>query len=341
VGYKLFGVSAYPHQLLNLILHFCVILLLLRLIAREQQDDLLVFLLCAVGLVSVYTLSPASWVSDRNTLVVAICLLILVDRFRAGDVRVWQVLALSLIALLSKESGLIVPVFALFAGFRNRKVAGVSCGVILLYFGLRAYLFAGNVAAYGSGGFVLGRPYDNLYDLSPAMRIIAQVEAFAKNLIGTVLPIFNNYGSLSPRSNEISYHNVLIWLPTLVLFVLAINRKPTLMQKLALLIIVLNALVHFKVFRYRVEYMAQLGFCLFVAASPSLLSARRLLVARTAAAVLVLASLVWSNENLRAQWWSRYRELNVNGLSNSVISERGRIDEGIVRQVLGRYKRAD
>jgi hypothetical protein len=87
--------------------------------------------------------------------------------------------------------------------------------------------------------------------------------------------------------------------------------------------------------------MAQLGFCLFVAASPSLLSARRLLVARTAAAVLVLASLVWSNENLRAQWWSRYRELNVNGLSNSVISERGRIDEGIVRQVLGRYKRAD
>jgi len=77
LGNRVFGVASGPNQLINIVFHITVILLLFRLINHLQSDRSIAFIFSCLSLVSYYTLSPATWVSDRPTLFVAFFLLII------------------------------------------------------------------------------------------------------------------------------------------------------------------------------------------------------------------------------------------------------------------------
>ncbi len=178
LGYRMFGVSAYPNQLINLILHVLNCLLLLEVLYRLRLGVFVALLLVTMGLVSLYTASPAIWVSDRQTLAVALATLLLINHVihTNGELRTslnpWIVTGLTIVAVSFKESGLIIPLVAgafivltSYTGSRWRHLA-VCALLVTSYVGLRVLLFGSNAFAYASEGFVFGNhPYTLLSDL--------------------------------------------------------------------------------------------------------------------------------------------------------------------------------
>ena len=116
---------ALPYQLLSLGLHIVVIALLFELISHVARHDgpALRLLLALVALVSPYTVSGASWIADRPTLMVALSLLLLIRHLYVGGARPrpWILGGLSAIAVLSKESGLVVPALVVVYGWVARR----------------------------------------------------------------------------------------------------------------------------------------------------------------------------------------------------------------------------
>ena len=142
VGLQIFGVSSGPNQLFNLILHLVVILLLYRFTLKINKEPALAFIFSALSIVSLYTFSPPTWISDRPTLFVGIFLLLLLNFFISNEstekISVLIPVGLSAFALMSKESGLIVPILAgLFLltdkeGFKKNKTTA-SAGYLRNY----------------------------------------------------------------------------------------------------------------------------------------------------------------------------------------------------------------
>ena len=107
------------------------------------------------------------------------------------------------------------------------------------------------------------------------------------------------------------------WLPTLVLAIAATRRPITKVQWLALAIIGLNAALHVQVFRYRVEYISQFAFCLYVADSRlwkvSDIGERkrtgRICLAEVCGAILALVCTSQVNHYVQANWVQRHDEL--------------------------------
>ena len=351
--YRLFGVSAGPSQALNLLLHFINVWLLLKIIRTVQKDNALAFLLSGLFLISIYTISPASWVSDRATLFVAMALLLLVNHFVSDfnarpATQVAYIVGLSIFALLSKESGVILPLFALIAGLRwqRLRLSRVRIVVIVLlilgsYFLVRLAIFGGNVQTYSASGYLYGvQKYDQLSALPTELRFAAFAENVIKNSVSTVLPVFDNLGSLKPLMSPSGLIQIILMsLSALTLFALAFTRKLSLLQKYALVLIALNSLIHFQVFRHRVEYISELAFCLFVASSPVLInSIDRRLIAKSLAVVVLLISIILVNSSMQNQWLRRYEQMNKYELSEV---NRSRVDEGIISRVLARYRVSD
>lgn len=354
IAYKLFGVSAFPNQFINLALHFMAIYLVFAILKREKTDPVLSFLMCGLCLVSIYTISPAAWVSDRSTLIVAICLLALIYHLlktaEAGsEIKLSYIVGLSVVALLNKESGIIISLMSAVAVFltpstkRSRiKVVAVCSAIFASYMVLRIVIFGSHAFSYSESGYLFGfRAYDALAELPMPLRLMALGENFLKNIIASFFPIFGQPGNLDLRW-IFGIQGILIWLPTVLLFGLACSRKPNLLQKYAIAMIILNSMIHYQVFRYRIQYISELGFCLFVAASPlwKELVGRRTL-AKALATILLLSSLVLAHAYLDHQWSLRKTELNKNGLATIVERYPMKIDQEVVRKILERYKKSD
>jgi hypothetical protein len=353
LGYRTFGISAYPNQLINLILHFLSCLLLLRVLYRLGVDIFVALLLVTMGLVSLYTASPAIWVSDRQTLVVALAILLLINHVvhTTGQLRTslnpWFVTGLTLVALSFKESGLIVPlaagVFIMltpYTGPRWRHLA-VCALLVTSYAGLRLLLFRSNAFAYASEGFVFGdHPYTLLSDLPWRIGLWARFENTTKNFLCVFLPIFDPSGRIDSFGELI--RNFFWWFPTAVLAMSATRRPITKVQLLALAVIALNSALHLQVFRYRVEYISQLVFCLYVAVSPiwwekpdkrHAVSRRRL--AGICCGFMALVSIVQVNHYVHSNWIERQDEMTKRRLAT--ILQKYPISGLVTEQVLTRY----
>jgi hypothetical protein len=279
LGYRAFGVWAFPNQLLNLLLHAANALLLLRIIRRLGLDSVPAFLLAFLGLISLYTASPATWVSDRQTLVVGMAVLVLMDHLLGDDGRLrrtlnpWLIAGLTIVAVLFKESGLIIPVvagaFIVLSPYEGPKKTHLSICILLVacYMALRLWLFGANAFTYHAEGFVFGNQYYiNLRDLPWGVRLWARFETVAKNFVSVFLPIFNSVGRLDETGELV--RRAAWWLPTTLLAIAATRRPLTAVQWLALAVVAANSAVHMQVFRFRVEYVSQMAFCIYVAASP-------------------------------------------------------------------------
>jgi hypothetical protein len=343
LGYRAFGVWALPNQAVNLALHLLNALLLLRIARRAQPDAGLAFLAAALVLFSVFTRSPATWVSDRPTLLVALCVLLLIDRRGIG---LAGITLLSGLALLSKESGLVVPALALALGWRERPDArsraglvAVTAGIVAAYAALRWAVFGAGAVSYSESGVLLGvGSYGDWAALPVPWRVVAAVENVARSLLAPLLPVFGDDGGLLPKRDLVLAAP--LWLSTGLLVGASVDRRPSRGQQVALLLLAANALVHCTIFRYRTLYLAQVAVALLVATSRRLrLAPRRRSFAKAMAAVALSCGLWSTTRALAREREVQHELLYRDRLAPVVARYPERIDGKIVREVLERYAR--
>ena len=350
LGYRLFNVSSGPNQFINLALHILVILLLYTLLSCLQPNRILALLFSLLGLVSLYTFSPATWISDRPTLFVAIFLLIslnyLVRLEKSGHPSLPLLAGLSILALMSKESGLLVPLVVIGVllqqfekSSQQKKLVIILFFIMLAYILFRFIIFGSGAGTYDESGYLFGfRYYENSRSLSGVDFFAAKLENIIKNIVAVFLPLFDGQGKISligTRSNSIVLVST-----TLILVILAFSRKLNAYQKVGLVIILLNALVHVQVFRYRTLYLGQMGLAIFFAASPAFneKQALRSAAAALAAALLFFWSMQIIGEDLTYQYLARLDLLRGPDFESNILASSSHIDPDIVRQVITKYR---
>lgn len=352
--YKAFGVSALPNQFINLALHFVNVLLLLITLLRVSKDRVAATLLSVLFMASLYTVSPAIWVTDRADLQVGLALLLLIHHVvasgeRKAPLHPWYVLALSALALLSKESGIVVPLLGLLVSAhrspttreRIRRCAPTALIVGAYLFG-RFLMFGSHAASYHNGGYLFGVTYYGTYnDLPEHLRTASLIDNFVKNILAVFVPVFSEMGQW-----DLGKRVLLGAAATAALAGLA-SRKMTALQWYCLAIIVLNAAVHFQIFRFRTLYVPQLAFCVFLGASRVFEpgegdgdgGAGRRYLTLALASCLALGSLVSVDKYVLANYVSRNAELYDRKLETTMKAYPGRIDPAIAARVMEFYQR--
>jgi hypothetical protein len=311
----------------------------------------MLFLLTAATLVSVYSVSPASWISDRPALLVGGVLLLLLDRaVRAleGDAPLGPlpVALLSLLAVLCKESGLIVPLVGLAAAFvlplhrvRRWPVVAAAVGVMGAYMVFRVSLFGVHAASYAESGVILGfTRYSDRADLPGLLPLYALAENVFKNVVAVFLPVFDNKGGLFIGTPVVAWGSAV--LATAFLGLAAFARPLTGVQRLALLLIAANAVIHLAVFRYRTMYLSEIAFVLFIAgaAATSVPAGRRLALAKGAAMVLLLANVVLASSQVDNGLERRARNLERTHFGTTDPRYIERVDSTVVERIHQRYR---
>jgi hypothetical protein len=353
IVYKMFGVRAFPNQFINLALHFTNAVLLLILILRIQKDLILGFMGASLFLISVHTMSSAIWVSDRASLQVGLALLLLMHhlahvRETGGKIQNWYVLLLCLLALLSKESGLIVPLLAIVASMQfagptmwvRIRSAGIWVMVIGLYFLGRLLMFGSNATSYSTFGYLFGlRWYYQVTDLPAHLQKLVLLDNVAKNVVEAFLPIFSNEGGIKLHSAGMALGVGISVLAMASLLTLTMKGKLCPLQIDCLWIILLNAGIHNAIFRYRILYTAQIAICLFVACGPSLHDVRRRTAAVAAACLLLIVSTVRVDNYVQSEYLVRYNDLNHYKLERVMQSFTGRsIDPKLAKEIVEKYR---
>jgi 4-amino-4-deoxy-L-arabinose transferase-like glycosyltransferase len=350
-SYKIFGVSSGPAQLINLLLHVAVILLLYALLLRllSEKHWAVAFVLSCLGLISFYTVSPPTWISDRPSLFVALFLLILLNYLarlnKDQQPRFWVLGLLSLLALMSKESGLIVPLVCIYflvseGGLKNRRGSLVALLAILAAYSLlRFVIFGSNAATYTESGYLFGRNYyANLGELQGAARLAAYLENIVKNILAVFLPVFDGQGKLSLIGTKLN--SLVVVGCTALLWALAAGKRLTRFQKIGLVIILANGLIHFQLFRYRTLYLAMLGFLIFVAASDNLKEKQtaRMALVFLVAAVFFAWNMHMLGENLDFELIDRITKIRTATFEQDILATSNRIDAGIVKEIIAKYR---
>ncbi len=351
LSYRIFGVSSGPAQLINVLLHIAVILLLYRLVVQLMTEKhwVVAFALSCLGLVSLYTVSPPTWVSDRPSLFVAIFLLILLNylsQLKDGQQpKTWVLGLLSVLALMSKESGLILPLVSIYylvseGGFKTTGKSLIALVVILgAYSVARFVIFGSNAAVYTESGYLLGRYYyPNLGELHSFDRAAAYLENSVKNILAVFLPVFDGQGKLSLIGTKLN--SLVVIACTMLLWAMAGGKRMSKFQKIGLVIILTNGLIHFQLFRYRTLYLAMLGFLVFVAASEKLREEKstRQAAVFLIAAVFVLWNVHMLGENLDFELVDRITQIRSATFEQDILAASNRIDPGIVKEIIAKYR---
>ncbi|MCX6995976.1 MAG: hypothetical protein NTV49_02565 [Kiritimatiellaeota bacterium] len=351
--YHAFGIAAGANQFINLALHLLLGCLLLRVFRRIQRDSVLCLLLSALVVVSLYTCSPAIWISDRPTLFVALCLVLLLDhvfsRTEAEDrltVSFPYLAALSGAALLSKESGVVILLLIGVVALRGnlprdvrRKLIVLVCGVGLAYVAVRLEIFGNKAAAYSESGFLFGTlRYADWSQLPKPLRLVALGENVLKNAAAPILPVFSPAGALNLGLPLLL--TAPVWCGTLLLCALSAQRKISRPQQCAVAILVLNALVHYALFRFRTQYLSEIAVCLFVAGAYQLSSDfRRRTAAKVLAAVVLMGNLWSVTRSVDDAFVAQDDELNRYRLTRVMSLYAPRISQDIAQQVSEKYAR--
>jgi hypothetical protein len=341
VTYRLFDVWALPGQMLSLALHISVIALLFDLCRRHGAADSthVQLLVALVALISPYTMSGASWVVDRPTVMVGLSLMLAVRELllQQNRPRMWVLALCAVAALLSKESGVVVAALILVRGVvsRRSRLVTLGAGVVVSYVLWRAALFGGRAVSYPESGVLLGIwPYVDSSQLSVRQFAVMLIDNPLRHVVATVLPVFGPEGE-NP-SLHILWSTAPMWTATLALFVLALSR-PSLPQQIGLAVVVLNAVSHYALFRTRTMYLSQLGFALYVATSPAMAAPLR----RRCATVLLVVLLSW-NATVVRQDMSEEHARRLDALTNDAardfkLEDESAINRRIADSVLRRY----
>jgi hypothetical protein len=350
--YKGFGLSALPNQLINLVLHMANVFLLYTIVRRAQSDATIALLVAGVFMISRYTFLAATWTADRPMVLTGLFLLLLINHLTRDDatgptagtgVRLSVVAGFSVLALMSKESGLVIPAVAFVYALapwhlsrldarRRLGLAVMAASIIGLYLLFRRLIFGTEFASYSQDGYVLlgSVHYQDSAELPRLLQLVNYAENVLKNMLAPILPVFAEGGALLDQQYRTV--SLIAAVSTGLMFFLAIGRDLTRLQRIALMILAVNAVVHFSLFRMRLHYLSHAAFCLFVAASPRFAAradddGRRIAV-KVLALVVLVCSVVWTNDVLRAYLLERNSALSVLPIEDS----RRDLEEQVVQQ---------
>ena len=356
IVYKTLGIKFGLNQIINFVLHFINSTLVLLLIWRTQKNLALSFMGASLFLVSVHTMSPATWIADRPNLQVGLAFLLLLHHVvtvrEAGGkrLRVPYVLFLSIFGLLSKESGLIVPVMAIVASARlaggtlwqQIRASAVWGTVIVAYFLGRVLMFGSNAISYLTFGILLGVwPYPLASALPGHLRQLAIVDNVLKNVLQMILPVFTEYGGFTFLFDSARVA-LLVMLGAAAMSYLvasALRSKLTPLQVDCMWAVFFNAVIHNAIFRYRDLYSAQIAISIFIACSPLLREQRRKVIALAAAGVVLAVSIVRVDDFIQDMYLKRYIELNVYKFERLLKTHDGpRLDRQLVQQIVEKYR---
>lgn len=353
LSYRIFGVSSGPAQLINIVLHILVILLLYSLLVKllSPKRWVVALALASAGMISLYTVSPPTWISDRPTLMVTIFLLILLNYFsyikEDEQPKAWVMGVLSMLAVMSKESGLIIPLVGLYyvvfesKSNKSRVQNVIVLGLIIILYGvLRFVLFGANAATYTESGYLFGlNYYENLGVLAGSSSILAYMDNVIKNILAIFLPIFDGQGKISLIGTKLN--SLILVVSTAGLFILTLGKKLTRFQRISLVTILLNAVIHMQLFRYRTLYIPALAFLVFVAASKMVGKGEkdfRQFVLIALAVLFVLWNIHMIGENLDFELMDRLTLIRQASFEEDILATSNVIDADIVREIIAKYR---
>jgi len=351
--YRMVGVWAFPNQAINLVLHIINVLLVYTLLLRQKTPIWIAILAALCFGTSMYAVSPATWISDRPTIMVAFVLnatliLMFSKKIFNGAKTIVIFGFLFILAFLSKESGLIVPLSAIIVSIFTHKsnrnwVIGTAVLSILAYFLFRAILFGGKAFDYTESGYLLGWVFypDNV-KFPVGLQFLVYLDNVIKNIAATVLTVFSPEGGFLPWS-ELKLRIGMV-ISVMAVFLLAVFRKQTSMfGKIALFILLINAIIHFQLFRYRALYLGFEAVAIFIGASFCNLTIHKEKWASGLLAIITGAVVVFNGlyiqDHLVNQMFKRTREINRFELSNVIAERRDQLSAEIISQVLEQYKR--
>ena len=285
VVYQMFGVWNVPNQILNQVVHLANVSLLYAILRRAQPDRSVALLFAAIFMISEYTWLAATVTSHRQVAQTGLFLLVFVYQLTrhaepsdttapAASVRLGSMAALSVLALMSKESGLVVPAlafaYAFMSGRPRARLAAAAAATIAGYVVFRVVIFGPSFASYGPDGYMFFGllHYQRSDELPSVLRYINYAENVLKNIIAPMLPVFDETGALLSRESLPVFVPVIV--STALLTGIAAARRLSHLQWIALIIIVANAVAHYATFRMRAHYVSHAAFCMFVAGSPLL-----------------------------------------------------------------------
>jgi hypothetical protein len=289
--YRVFDVWLLPDQISKLILHFVNVSIVYLVLRRAGVRPLAALAAAAVALVSLFSFMPVTTTLRENLIVATLVLATLyLLVFRADHLRPLQVVGLGSLALLVKESGLIVPLLVVTLSWlaparRRFRIVGAALAVVLGYLLLRFYIFGTGMLSYPEEGYLFGLyKYEHPAELPGVYRWLYYLDNVAKNVLVLFVPILTNSGALLTGNALRGQAEVLLPTILLSLYLVLGRKRLSDLQVAALAIILLNALIHHALFRYRDLYLAQLGFALLLGDT-------------------LRDQLVWRADH----WWTRYR----------------------------------
>lgn len=176
--------------------------------------------------------------------------------------------------------------------------------------------------------------YDNSNDLPPLLLYLNYAENVIKNALAPVLPVFDDGGALLSQRWLLAYSPVIV--STALLCGLVLRRHLSHLQRIALALILVNAVAHFALFRFRLHYLSHAAFCLFVATSPLLGQrqehSRKKLAVQTLALV-VLAGGILSTSSALHRWL-----LERNGAFETLVIEGVERYGDVAQEVIDEYR---
>jgi hypothetical protein len=197
--------------------------------------------------------------------------------------------------------------------------------VIAGYLVLRFAVFGSAAATYPESGFLLGTwGYADSSTLTLRQFAITLIENPLKHVVAIALPIFTDEGALR---NAGLWSDPEFWLATTGLVAIA-GRPRSRAQWLALTVILLNAVIHYAVFRFRTLYIPQLAMVVYVAASPALITPWRQRVATVLAGIVLVSSALSVERGVAEELAETFQ-----GVSASPDVDGTRIDPKIIDAV--------
>lgn len=351
--YKMVGVWSMPNQALNLGLHIVNALLLFTFLYQQKVPAWIATLAAASFGTSMYAVSPATWISDRPTIMVGLIFnLTLFLLYSTRKIRRLPMMllctSLFILAFLSKESGLIIPLAAIvIVWFTKREhrywITGAAVASILAYFLLRGILFGGQAFDYSESGYLFGWIFypDNV-KFPFLLQMLVYVDNILKNTGATLLTIFGPEGGFLPIEEVLPRFGMV--LSVFLAFIFSVTRKKTaLFGKIALFILLINAGIHFQLFRYRALYIGFEAVILFIGASFSQSQWSKEKFAQLIMLIITIGVVIsngfYIHDHLLNQSFKRNREINRYELSNVIAERRDQLSPEIIHEVLERYKR--
>lgn len=339
--YKLFGLNAFVNQGMSIATHLLMAILVYKIIRLYQKDVIFSFLIASLALYSFYIAMTVPMATDRCTIFAAVFILLLFHHLVASEQankppRLAYVVLLSILAIMSKESGLIAPMIGFVAYLkrvpRDRRAWWGAIALVALcvgYIGFRLVIFHDSSFAYGVD------EHGNASSKVSAP-LLTNATVFLSATVRNFLAPFFPFHGMESLPTILKRAPILI--VTVALWGILLRPPFTYGQRLAFWFILFSALVH-PVYFFRLIFLGHVAFCLLLGCSQSVDSiGLRKTAAKVVAFILLSYSVYTTTTGMKNAFIARYQMMYRDGLTN--ITEdpnQERIDQRIVDELRARY----